>query len=312
MTPSDLDLQLDSEGSPRAPLDVITLDYFSFAEASTIADRARRSRRLTVGVLTTAPGPALEPLLEALTLTLAPPPTDDRRCVSVSDPLVAADELASAVLTNPRAAVTIGHLLRQTESATTSAGLSAEAATYSMLLGGGEFSRWLERRRPRRTLGTSHSRVAVLRADNHLTITLDRPERRNALDSRLREQLFEALDLARTDNTISTVVLIGPALRFVQEATWTSSARRQTCRPHTWFALIAHPGGSSTSYERRSACLSKARRSAPGSRWRPLLATLKLDPMPTSFSPKSVWGWCQVPAARSPSPGESVVGGPLG
>ena len=57
--------------------------------------------------------------------------------------------LRAAVERSPRAAIACGQLVRQTAVLGTAGGLAAEAAAYSLLLGGPEFARWLgEPRRP--------------------------------------------------------------------------------------------------------------------------------------------------------------------
>ena len=58
--------------------------------------------------------------------------------------------LRAAVERSPRAAIACGQLVRQTAVLDTAGGLAAEAAAYSLLLGGPEFARWLgERGAPR-------------------------------------------------------------------------------------------------------------------------------------------------------------------
>ena len=81
------------------------------------------------------------------------------------------------------------------------AGLVAESSCYSMLQAGSEFAAW-RTNRPRRPLEQSLKRVTVTRVDDLLEVTLDRPDRRNALDASMRDQLCEALTLAIVDPTL--------------------------------------------------------------------------------------------------------------
>jgi hypothetical protein len=78
-------------------------------------------------------------------------------------------------------------------------GLVAESTTYSMLQAGPEFASWLARRgAPRTGAGDEGPRVRI----EGSTIVLTRPQRRNALDRRMRDELWEALDTVTGPVTI--------------------------------------------------------------------------------------------------------------
>lgn len=177
----------------------------------TTAAQVADSLTLTIGVATRQPPDRLRPLAEALTLTLAGPDVDAdaRELVSVADPKKACDELALTVERHPQAALALGQLLRQTPSLGTLPGLAAEAAAYSMLLGGGEFAAWLAERGPARATGADRPLARVERDGGRLSVLLDRPERRNAFSFRMREELYEALEIAVLDDTIDEVELTG-------------------------------------------------------------------------------------------------------
>jgi enoyl-CoA hydratase/carnithine racemase len=88
-------------------------------------------------------------------------------------------------------------VLRQTEQLDIRAGLAAEAAAYSMLLAGREFRAWLQTRgAPRELPGTDGPEVVLDRHGDLLTIVLNRPVRRNAVNASVRDQLVEALSIA--------------------------------------------------------------------------------------------------------------------
>lgn len=218
--PSELDLEITSAGDPAQPLVVMPLDDWCDAPADRIARAAgilRRALPLTIGLLGRPPTPRLRPLLDAATLTLTelPVPNSARELVPVADVGDATDRLRCAAARSPRAAVACGQLLRQTIHLDTTAGLAAEASVYSMLLGGTEFARWLtERGEPRVPVAPDHPRVRINRVDDHLSIVLNHPERRNALSMRLREDLLEAVQLADADPTISTVQISGAGPAF--------------------------------------------------------------------------------------------------
>src|SRR5690348_5080637 len=66
------------------------------------------------------------------------------------------------------------------------------------------------------TVSSSHEtpRVRAEVSDQLLTLTLDRPERRNALDSAMRDELAGALDEAARSPSVSAVVITGAGGSF--------------------------------------------------------------------------------------------------
>jgi hypothetical protein len=230
---ADLEVGVSPSGEPVRPLVFLPLDRWRDAPASEVARAASLvagALPLTVGLLSGPLSPRLEPLLSAATLTLAEGPSslgslrslvpvgdvaDVAGDVAAGDRLeVAAARLRAGVERSPRAALACGQLLRQTPALPTTPGLAAEAAAYSLLLGGPEFARWLaERGAPRDRHAPQHP-VRVSRDGGRLTIVLDDPERRNAFSARLREALLEAVQLAEADETISDVQLSGAGAAF--------------------------------------------------------------------------------------------------
>lgn len=75
------------------------------------------------------------------------------------------------------------------------AGLVAESTCYSMLQSGAEFAAWREARALRKAQD-SGARVGVTRSGNLLDVVLTRPDKRNALDTAMRDQLVAALGVA--------------------------------------------------------------------------------------------------------------------
>ncbi|MEU6372602.1 enoyl-CoA hydratase/isomerase family protein [Streptomyces sp. NPDC046909] len=193
------------------PLD---LDAWHSADPARVAEAAAQvadSLTVTVGIATRRPPERLTPLVQALTLTLAGPQVDSGRLelVPVEDPWKAYDALTEVGAHRPQTTVTLGRLLRQTPSLGTLDGLAAEAAAYSMLLGGTEFASWLAGRGPRPTPPPDTDCVRLSRDAGRLSILLDRPERRNAFNFRMREELYDALELAVLDDTVREVELAG-------------------------------------------------------------------------------------------------------
>ncbi|MFG3025402.1 enoyl-CoA hydratase/isomerase family protein [Streptomyces sp. NPDC048254] len=211
---SDEGLMLRSDGRVENPVRCLVLDDWHDADASQVEAEAARladSLPLTFGIATRQPPDRLRPLLKAATLTLVARcvSTDAPEWVPVDDPPVSFEELARLVTRRPLASLALGQLLRQTAHLSTVQGLAAEAATYSMLLGGTEFASWLADRGTPRVSREDGELVRVRRDNDRLSVLLDRPHRRNALSFRMREELFEALELALLDDTVARVELAG-------------------------------------------------------------------------------------------------------
>ncbi|MGW6701578.1 enoyl-CoA hydratase/isomerase family protein [Nocardia sp. NPDC055049] len=208
-----MELDISPQGTPRNPVLVIALDGWageSPERIARVAEALAGSLRLSIGVLRGPVSPRLEPLLRALTLTLAEDAASSPMIVDHPDSEAAVRHLTEAVRRNPQASVALGRLLRQTAVPDTTAALGAEAAVYSMLLAGKEFQRWLaERGGPKPVNFPDRPLVRLDRDVDLLSVTLDHPERRNALSAPLREQLLEALRLAELDDSIERVLLRG-------------------------------------------------------------------------------------------------------
>jgi enoyl-CoA hydratase/carnithine racemase len=92
-------------------------------------------------------------------------------------------------------------------------GLVAESATYSVLQSGPEFAAWRADHPPRsdRDEGV---RVRTERREETLVITLARPQRLNALDAQMRDELVDALAWAAADADLTRVELRGEGRAF--------------------------------------------------------------------------------------------------
>src|SRR5215475_2459262 len=142
-----LEVDLLSDGRPANPMVVLPLDRWRDASTGVI-DRAAGlvagALPVTVGVLHGPPSPGLQALIAAATLTLGETASGDATpaLVPVGDIPGAADlpealgRLRAAIARSPRAAIACGQLLRQTAMLDVTGGLGAEAAAYSLLLGG--------------------------------------------------------------------------------------------------------------------------------------------------------------------------------
>lgn len=214
---------MTAAGSPTNPLVVLDLDRWRDAPPELIGQAAglvAAALPVTAGVLAGPPAASLEPLIAAATLTIGDEPDTPRTVIPASDipgaPGLAGavERLRRAVGRSPQAAIACAQLLRQTASLGTSAGLAAEAAAYSLLLGGPEFARWLGDRQASRRREPSAEPVLISRDGGRLSIVLNDPGRRNAFSARLREELLDAVVLAEADETVESVELSGAGPAF--------------------------------------------------------------------------------------------------
>lgn len=206
----DLGPALDEAGRARRPMVVVDAD----SDRSRL-DRAlanlRGTRSILVAVTRTAS--PLGPLVEVADVSLARAPveSDDGMTVAVADPLAAVAQLHAQVEANPNAALALAWLLRDTAGHSVQHALAHESAAYSMLLAGAEFHRWLDQRGPARPIDEG-KRVQVHRSGSILSIMLDRPGRRNAVDAAMRDALREALSIAEWDDSLTVdISAAGPS-----------------------------------------------------------------------------------------------------
>jgi len=125
------------------------------------------------------------------------------------------DAVIDTTGSHPLAATALALLLRQSERRPVAEGLVDESAVYSTLQAGPEFAAW-RAGNPRRAPIADDERPAVLceRDGDRLDLTLNRPERRNALSARMREDLLDGLGVASLDDTVAEVHLRGRGPSF--------------------------------------------------------------------------------------------------
>jgi enoyl-CoA hydratase len=130
------------------------------------------------------------------------------------DAIVGSVQEAAGLIRNidmhPLAAMTLVQLLRHNEDATPEQGLLAESLAYASLQGGAEFARV----RAQLRAGGQRSAlppdlgdaVLVERSGDELHITLNRPHVRNAYSARMRDGLYEALQLLHVEKALHAVI----------------------------------------------------------------------------------------------------------
>jgi len=140
--------------------------------------------------------------------------TDSAAAVDTEDVDAALAKLMAAIELSPQASVALAQLLRSSHSMPIAQALHAESLTYGVLQTGETFQRWLAARGDQHPPPTDEHAVGVERQGSLLRITLERPERRNAVSIALRDQLIEALELLDLDDSIDGAILAGAGNNF--------------------------------------------------------------------------------------------------
>jgi hypothetical protein len=133
--------------------------------------------------------------------------------VVVDDGDPALHRIEANLAEHPVTSTTLALLLRGQHRLSLDEGLVAESAAYSVLQSGPEFAAW-RAAHPARSDLDAGPRVRIDRDGDTLSVTLTRPERLNALDALMRDQLVEALALAAADTGIARVELRGEGRAF--------------------------------------------------------------------------------------------------
>lgn len=123
------------------------------------------------------------------------------------------DDVVARIHRAPLASRTLAVLLRSIASVDVDSGLAIESAAYSMLQAGPDFAAWRAAHPPKPVDGARPT-VLTERDGNTLVVTLDRPQRHNAISTRLRDELAAAMSVACSDDSIERVVLRGNGPSF--------------------------------------------------------------------------------------------------
>lgn len=208
---------LGTDATLPEPVLIVELDGADTAVAAVAAGRVPTLDTLVVGRCDGPVPAALASLTAALDVTYAVGPDPaDRAVVGTDDIDTALAEFVDRAKRCPQAALVAGQVVRISETLPVPEAIDIESFAYSTLQGGAEFRGWLERRR---RLGRPlpppvADPVLIDRDGDVLRITLNRPDRRNAYGTALRDALVDALRLPLLDDTIATVVLTGAGPSF--------------------------------------------------------------------------------------------------
>jgi len=123
--------------------------------------------------------------------------------------------MVATVTDFPTSSTALALLLRGGSVRSVAEGLVAESAVYSTLQAGPEFAAWRAAAPVRAPSDRDDApRVVVTRHDATLVVTLHRPDRLNALDARMRDELLDALSVAGADPALTRIELRGEGRSF--------------------------------------------------------------------------------------------------
>jgi enoyl-CoA hydratase len=126
-----------------------------------------------------------------------------------------AQSLAANILQHPLTAMTLVQLLRHNEKANLDDGLLAESLAFATLQGSEEFRNYLDKRpQPPAVPVYAEPAVLVERENDTLSLTLNRPEQRNAYSIAVRDALYEALELQALDPSVERTIIRGAGACF--------------------------------------------------------------------------------------------------
>ena len=154
--------------------------------------------------------------LDAFDILLSATPDAPRPWVSAPGGSLerALDQLRGEIERQPVAAAVAAQVLRMTLALPFDAALALESLAYSMLLASDGFLTWRAATPVRERPDEAGSRVQIEHGRDTLVIRLNRPQRRNAVDSRMRDQLTDALAFATEHPDAPPVVLCGAGQAF--------------------------------------------------------------------------------------------------
>jgi enoyl-CoA hydratase/carnithine racemase len=152
--------------------------------------------------------------LEAFDILLTAEPGAPRPWVSAPALDATLARLAEQVARQPTAATVAAQVLRATLKLPFDEALALESLAYSMLLASAGFRTWRAATPVRARPDDGAPRVAIEDGGGELVIRLMRPERRNAFDARMRDELAEALAFALGHPDAPPVTLCGAGPAF--------------------------------------------------------------------------------------------------
>jgi enoyl-CoA hydratase/carnithine racemase len=123
------------------------------------------------------------------------------------------DGILNAARRHPETATVLLDTLSTTAKLPDAIALTVESLAYGLLQGGADYARWLAIQAPTKSLAADGA-VRLDRADNVLSICMDRPTALNAINSNMRDQLYDAFIIAALDHEITRVELAATGRAF--------------------------------------------------------------------------------------------------
>ncbi len=169
--------------------------------------------------------------------------------------------ISSAVARAPVAATICAQVLRAGAGLPFVDALTIESLGYSTLLGGAEFGTWLASRAAGAVAAQIEPFIRVGRKDDVVTITLTRPESRNAICAGMRDALYEALCAVLDDPRAPRVVLRGEGRAFstggalAEFGSATELAGAHVIRTGRSSARLLHELGDRATVRLQGACI---------------------------------------------------------
>lgn len=250
------------EAETFSPLGSMPIQWIDLAEpdAAAHAIKLAGATQVIIGGLDRAGAcPVLDRGCYDLLLTSHPAPPAP--WVSVREVDKAAAAIAAAVGRTPIAATATAQVLRSGAKLLFDRALQLESFAYSTLLGGTEFRVWRAAHPVRAAPQSSDRFVSVERAGDVITVTLTRPDSRNAICAGMRDALHEALCAVLDDPSAPSVVLRGAGACFstggelAEFGTATDLAAAHAIRTLRSCALRLHELGDRATVMLHGACV---------------------------------------------------------
>ena len=122
--------------------------------------------------------------------------------------------ILTSISSRPTPSAILVHVLRQSIHNDIPSALVLESMAYGSLQKSSDFQKWLNQRDKIIPQSSNSDPVISSRWDEHLTIQLNRPEKHNALNQLMRDQLCEILQLPLIDLSIANVKVVGAGKSF--------------------------------------------------------------------------------------------------
>ena len=200
--------------SPLGAAPLVWLDLAGPGAEARARLLAGRTQAIIIGADRRGDCPPVDPAPFDCLLTVAAEAAAPWVCVEPARFEARAAVIENAVRAAPIAAGVLAQVLRIGEALPLREALGVESFAFSTLLGGEEFRAWRKTGQPVAQPSPELPLLAVAREEGLVTITLPRPDTRNAMSAAMRDALFEALASVLDDPTRPDLLLRGEGTCF--------------------------------------------------------------------------------------------------